>query len=460
MLSSSIKPNIKSALLYKLEKARNNIKLNKFNYIDNEHKQMCLYHKKYIEIKNSEEYKKLYENHMKFQDLKKESVKIDKRIHDYNDKYIELQNSEEYKKMVKYHEKYMEIKKNLKLEKKIIPITYKNFHIYQGKIKTTDIIYEHTAYYNEYNENFINNLNTKYDIDIIKDFIREQEDFIRSLSIYELYTLKYYTDTGDILLKDYLNGDFKINEINNLEVNNNNYYNLDQMYNSYSIKHDSYLIFFYQFSYIFNKIIEDEKTDKYDIFEKYDITRDYSKREFKNFILSNYEEIDIEIYHMVFEKYINDIIVIFNKAPILKNELITYRGIKKKNIKDIINLKKGSFMNSTFMSTSLFDNVAKTFTNDEDGYVQRINLGSSPNRVIFMELITLHRNEFEVLLPINSILYIDYRFRKMQLYDVSSNDNFICENEFDPNNSKIYNIMDNILLNKNKLPKYKLEKKY
>ena len=72
---------------------------------------------------------------------------------------------------------------------------------------------------------------------------------------------------------------------------------------------------------------------------------------------------------MVLKKYINDIINIFNKAPIVEDDIICYRGIKENYInenKDLINLKEGTYINNSFMSTSLFIDTAMNFTSNID----------------------------------------------------------------------------------------------
>jgi len=67
--------------------------------------------------------------------------------------------------------------------------------------------------------------------------------------------------------------------------------------------------------------------------------------------VKNYKIFDIQVHHLIFQKYVNDMISIFAKAP-EADELITYCGIKHNYLEGH---KKGDiFQNSTFMSTSLF----------------------------------------------------------------------------------------------------------
>jgi len=158
---------------------------------------------------------------------------------------------------------------------------------------------------------------------------------------------------------------------------------------------------------------------------------------------------------MVLKKYINDIINIFNKAPIVEDDIICYRGIKENYInenKDLINLKEGTYINNSFMSTSLFIDTAMNFTSNidkEKRYIQRINIKN--NRVIFLQFISSFQEEYEILLPINSRLYIEYPFREMRIYNMydERNENIICEEE-----ALEYKVMDNILKNPDKIEKY------
>jgi len=158
---------------------------------------------------------------------------------------------------------------------------------------------------------------------------------------------------------------------------------------------------------------------------------------------------------MVLKKYINDIINIFNKAPIVEDDIICYRGIKENYInenKDLINLKEGTYINNSFMSTSLFIDTAMKFTSNidkEKRYIQRINIKN--NRVIFLQFVSLYEREYEILLPINSRLYIEYPFRKIKIYnpyDKNNSNDIKCEEEMED-----YKIMDNILKNPNKIKK-------
>jgi hypothetical protein len=425
--------NIINKLYIKLNKARENIKKNKIIYKNEEHKEICECYKKYYYIIEN---KFKYKNNLNCEKLKNE----DKKICECYKKFLNIKNN--LNKKYNYFNLFNYLKLN-NIYKEIFKLKFTYFNIKNNKIQKIPIIYNYTNYYNIYNEKFINNI--KYNSKEIKLFISNQITFFESLTIEELYTLKYYTYIGDKLLNTYIKGIFDPKKINTLYIKGRYFY-----FSHYS---DSYLLLYYQFKYVFEELLIKENYIKiFRSLDNYNYLNKFDKKYFNKYILENYKNFEIEIYHLVFEKFINDLINIFNKAPIANN-IICYRGLENKFFNNIINIKKGYYTNSTFISTSLFIDVAKKFTLNNNGYIQKININS--NKVIFMELITLNNYEFEILLPINSKLYIDYPFRKMILYNTTNERNldYICDNE----NNKTYEIMDNILINNRKINKYELD---
>lgn len=105
-----------------------------------------------------------------------------------------------------------------------------------------------------------------------------------------------------------------------------------------------------------------------------------------------------EKFYTLIEKcignYVTDLINIFNKAPKLEKNLYVFRGTKT-----FYYGTEGSkvFTNMEFMSTSISPRLALNFTRDECYFTQiKLRPGS---RVIFIEPVSQHWGELEVLIP-------------------------------------------------------------
>jgi hypothetical protein len=402
----------KKKFLNKLKKARKNIKLLKDIYVNKDHEELCEYYKK---------------NNIKSNLLKYNKTLFDNIINK-NDKFKNIFNTTTLYEIpinIKYYKYSIKNNSKNKIEKK----------------------YKKILYYSNFNLKLLKRFKLNIYQDVIDRFIRQQQDFFNTLNIRELYNLKYYTSIGYEILNNYLKKNFKLNHIDSLYILGN-----------YDDNNESYILFYYQFLDVFYDIYNNKQQDKYQFLKKtnFDFNQISNKEYFINYIKNNFKSFNYEIYEKVFKNYINEMIDIFNKAPIVENDIICYRGIKKNHInenKDLISLKKGIYINNSFMSTSLFIDTAMKFTSNidkEKRYIQRINIKN--NRVIFLQFVSLYEREYEILLPINSRLYIEYPFRKIKIYnpyDKNNSNDIKCEEEMED-----YKIMDNILKNQNKIKKY------
>ena len=381
----------KKKFLNKLEKARENVKKSKDIYMNEEHKEMC-----YLYKTNIGAY------------LKNEKYRNIKIFYYYNNIFI----------------------------------NYNKYIIKNNNINKINKEKKQTIYSNNFNLKIIEKLNLIINQDILNKFIKQQQDFFETLSIRELYNLKYYTSTGYELLNSYLKGKFNKNKKYDIYI-----YGIN---NNFS---DNYLLFYYQFLDIFHDIYNNKQQDKYNFLSKtnFDFNKMNDKEYFNNYIYKNFKYIDNKIFEKIFKNYINEMIDIFNKAPIVEDDIICYRGIKENHInenKDLISLKKGIYINNSFMSTSLFIDTAINFASNPDiekRYIQRINIKN--NRVIFLQLVSSYEHEYEILLPINSRLYIEYPFREMRIINIFNQmlSSFKCEEEMVK-----FKVMDNILKNPKK----------
>lgn len=339
----NIKSNIKKKLLAKLEKIRNKLKQEKDIYISKEHEEICEYFNKYHQLK--------LKIIAKYKSIKFESA----------DDSINLANSNT--KLLKFR------------KEGINKIPFKN--------KPIEVFLS----YNQYNKKFINKFQKIIDIDYFKDFIKEQDKFIKSLSIREIYNIKAYTFNGDTIINSYINNTLDISKVD-LDIN-------------------ARCIFFFQFLDYFtsNPIYKGANVP---------ITNDI---EFIAFIKNNYKKFDIAIYIHVINQYIKEMKAIFDKAPRNKKKFFVYRGVNDNYISNEVSQKKtrGYFTSNRFISTSLVFNVAVGFSKKDVRIVYEIAIEEGVP-VIFIQGISYIKGEIEILLPINSTFYIEYALKKDTYY--------------------------------------------
>jgi len=320
-----------------------------------------------------------------------------------NDLYV----SKEHKQLCYYNEKLIELKKKLKILNKHIEINYKeNILVNNSELETfiekrkegnnsvldyDNKIYKYIIKYNEYNKKFINKIQEYIDEKNLSEFIEQQNNFIKSLNIREIYNLKYYTYRGDIYLNSF--------------IDNNGIFDPDIISsNSGGIIDDDSDLCYYFFQF-------------YDYFK---INNNYEGKEvptnddklFIKFIQDNYLDFNNEIYKYVFNSYIKELKDIFNKAPRTLNRVVLYRGVNESYI--LKQSKKGYYLTNHFSSTSLFPEIAYNYTKKKKIILKIIVEKGMP--LIFVEGITLAKGDFEVIMPINSTLYIDYALKQIDYY--------------------------------------------
>lgn len=114
--------------------------------------------------------------------------------------------NEEHKELCKYREKYLELQKKLELREIIYEIKYNKIN--KKKIEEDKIKIE--LYYNDYNKKFINKLYDNIEIDNLNNIIHNNDIFLQSLDNDEIDTIKYYTYYGDTIINQFLKGLFTI----------------------------------------------------------------------------------------------------------------------------------------------------------------------------------------------------------------------------------------------------------
>ena len=237
---------------------------------------------------------------------------------------------------------------------------------------------------------FINKIQEYIDVDNLNNFIEQQNNFLEKLSIREIYNLKYYTYRGDIYINSYI--DTEIFQPQIIKETGGDI-----------VDDDSDLCYyFFQFLDYFkinnNYKGEEVPTDDDSLFIK--------------FIQDNYLDFDKDIYKFVFDLYIKELKVIFEKAPITQHRLVLYRGINEKYVSK--QSKKGYYISNHFSSTSLFPEIAYNYTKKKKIILKIIVEKGQP--LIYVEGITLAKGDYEVIMPIHSTLYIDYALKKVGYY--------------------------------------------
>ncbi len=342
--------------------------------------------------------------------LLKKLEKARKTIIEDNDIFID----KEHKLLCMYYDKINEIKKQLLIETKTIDISYKQnliqtneFENFINKRKNNenhldfiDIDYKYKIKYNNYNHKFINKIQDNINKELLQSFLDKQNDFLESLNLREIYVLKYYTYHGDIYLNSYIDGTFKpslIKEIGDGIVDSDT----DVCY------------FFYQF------------LDYFSVHNSYnDIEVPiYDDIKFINFLKENYLNFDNDIYTFVFDLYLRELQELFKKAPRTTEKMVLYRGIDTNYI--LNKSERGYYKTSHFTSTSLFAEKAFAYTKIKNRIMLKIIVDENLP-LIFVEGITLAKGDFEVIIPLNSVLYIDYALKKVNYYKNSNE--IICPN--------------------------------
>ena len=122
--------------------------------------------------------------------------------------------NEEHKQLCYYYKKYMELKTKLKTKNKKLTIRYmKIIFDDDNNIEYIPIEYYYNIKWNEYNKKFVNKLNYVFNYDYINVFLQQQHLFLSSLTKRELFNIKYYTYHGDIYINNFIQGTFSLDLI-------------------------------------------------------------------------------------------------------------------------------------------------------------------------------------------------------------------------------------------------------
>ena len=257
----------------------------------------------------------------------------------------------------------------------LIPITYYvNEHYPIHLIKSNSLVsinslmnYEFGK--GDYDIGLMNYLDIK-GLTIDRNFFKKNQEFLRDkLTVKEIFMLSGYTYNGDVLCNLVLRM-----KSDNTDKRKKNFKEYVVNWNIEEEEGYKLIPIFYQLSKRLNK---------------------YSYKDIKSYLKKvKRDEKFVELIKDCVEEYIEELKKIFDKAPVLENEMVVYRGVTtmyyKKDNSDI-------FYNNTFMSTSLNPNTALGFSY-KDCCMKKIILKPGFNRIIFMEPITQVGGEYELLI--------------------------------------------------------------
>lgn len=225
-----------------------------------------------------------------------------KKLKKNNDIYI----SEEHRDICYNYKKYIELHSTVQITEKNITFNYKadtiNNHYKEIKLLQDSIDNDSYTYddfinmsnnynisYNNYNHKYINNINKFVNIEYIKEFLQEQDEFILSLNLRDLLNLRNIKKASECI-EEYL-------RTKNISL-------------TYFVYNHS--IFFYQFK------------DYFDKHPNIDGINTSNVKEFNDIISKNIDKIPLEVFKYVIESYIKEMNQLFKKAPKTKEIIYLY----------------------------------------------------------------------------------------------------------------------------------------
>lgn len=302
---------------------------------------------------------------------------------------------EEHALMCSYYEKYLELSKKFESIKRTIHIPYKKI-VYgsNDEYMFEDSIMKIEYFWNDYNKKFINNLYIAHSNDkgYDEEWIEAQNNFITSLSVEELHTLRSHTCDGDVIANYFLQKGSIDKDIDSIGGDNRKEDTIFIRKKRSKTERD-FILFYYQ-------IIE---------YIKQDISNMKSKIDIEQYIKENYHNFD---WNKIIRMYIKDVGKIFKKCPKVKNEFVVYRGVEDEY--HLSKSYKGKFPSSTLTSVTLDSKVAITYAGIRC-CVQRIRLCKGA-KAILIEGISMYDNDKEVLLPFNTTYNIEYPRHEIKIY--------------------------------------------
>ena len=270
---------------------------------------------------------------------------------------------------------------------------------------------------------------TYHDEKQFQQFIDKQQDYIYKLDIKAKNIIKDYIHPSSYNM---INEYFK----KNTQIDNTFYSIIDNELQTYALGN------------AFCDFILEQKPDLLK-----DVTSKYTIESYKNMGINYgdknlYLSISLQEWKIILDNYINALQEIINNAPIVEDKFVTYRGVsaitKVLQANDtlqgtapneIVNISK----TDRFISVSLNYAASDSFynhANPVDSRLYRIIINKGCKLLFITPLAPDNlKNEMELLLPINSLLYSPNDFKSNIAYNSFDNKNNICLFEEDKINS-------------------------
>ncbi len=320
------------------------------------------------------------------------------------DKLQKLRELKTFKYINKDHEKYCKFKDTIVPLKKEFNFSYSSLinnlvfnPNFTEKINFETKIANHEIKFNQYNKQIIEQV-VDLDNTVDIEWIEKTSKYIKNLSIKDLYTIKSYTFNGDKMINSFIR-DNQIIKTNRQDTIPTFFQMIDVIKQTDDIDSiidkTSYMYNNPQVIPVINKLKGKEK-DKMSLNDWL-----YALKIIKSILID-------EFYKVVLSKYKADLNKIIKEAPPLTKKLVVYRGVKddyflKKNT-------KGFYKNEGFISTSMAINVSKSFINlyyndNTSCCLKRITLLPG-TKAIFLAGVSQIPEEYEVLLPSDSVYYL------------------------------------------------------
>lgn len=223
------------------------------------------------------------------------------------------------------------------------------------------------------------------------DWLHLSNYFIQELLTDDVFTLTAYTNIGDKLANAELRNEFV--DINNFKQG------------SYSIEQGPPFPLFVACKNLLKQIVRPQQafgvlsqTNQANADELLRAVRNPNAKnsELYKMILEARHYFTDEFYKFAIREFIKNLEDIINRAPVLTEDAILYRGVK--DVKYLSNDAR-TFLNVQFMSTSYSPRVAFEYADKRIGCCVKKLRVPAGTKCIWMEPVTLHAGEHEVLLP-------------------------------------------------------------
>jgi hypothetical protein len=244
---------------------------------------------------------------------------------------------------------------------------------------------------------------------------KSHTDFITTLHLFDLYTLKQTIHHGDKLCNYFLRGSDTIDLYKNMYIKEiKEYIKYDHSYLSGLKKGEFFFLPLFYLDYP-----NDKEKNHYDcltlaeLFKLYDPLKFY-QNELRIIIEKEIDDNNLKFFQNITWKYIKDHLKIIKSFPKLNTYFVTYRGVSEDFIQNFTNPKKCYYFHS-YQSTSVMYKIAANFAKEQPNAAICTFWIHPSCDYAYLESISIYP-EFEVLLAPGH--------RAVFLYKSNTNDNY------------------------------------